>query len=80
MKCRSEHQTFCFSGEGSGDETMYNSRSGRNEAMVFASDKSAGQELESSGIYNTTIINTTDTDTNILTISILVALNLSSCW
>ena len=49
---------------------MYNSRSGEpgNEAMVFASDKSAGQELERSGIYTTTIINTTDTDTNILTV------------
>ena len=61
---------FHFSGEGFGDETMYNSHSGEpgNEAMVFASDKSAGQELERSGIYNTTIINTTDTDTNILTV------------
>ena len=49
---------------------MYNSRSREpgNEAMVFASDKSAGQELERSGIYNTTIINTTNTDTNILTV------------
>ena len=62
--------SFHFSGEGSGDETMYNSRSREpgNEAMVFASDKSAGQELERSGIYTTTIINTTDTNTNILTV------------
>ena len=49
---------------------MYNSHFGEpeNEAMVFASDKSAGQELERSGIYTTTIINTTHTDTNILTV------------
>ena len=37
---------------------MYNSHSGKpgNEAMVFASDKRAGQELERSGIYNTNIL------------------------
>ena len=50
--------SFCFSGEGCGDEIMYNSCSGEpgNEAMLFAIDKRAGQELERSGIYTTNIL------------------------